>query len=113
MRTPKVFQIVFKTEVEAADLEAAIAEARNQVAAESLYAVIVSHGVIRDDDLSGGGKDFISHHTNHVAVLKPKERQELEDIIGTLGSSMAIVSDVERTRLRKRAINILGWQGGG
>lgn len=112
MATPKVFEIVFKTEVEAADFETAVAEARNRISAKSLHGVTVKHGVIRDDDLFDESKDFISRHTNHVAVLNPTERQELENIIGTLASSTAGVSDEERNRLHNRAINILSWQGG-
>lgn len=107
MATPKVFEIVFKTEVEAADFDAGIAEARNRIGAKSLHGVTVKHGVIRDDDLFDGSKDLISRHTNHVAVLNPRERQELEDIIGTLAST-AGVSDEDRNRLHNRAINILG-----
>lgn len=112
MPTPKVFEIVFKTEVEAANYEDAIAEAKNRIGAKSLHGVRIKHGVIRDDDLFGGGKDIISRHTNHVAVLAPKERQELENIVGALASTISNLSDDERTKLHNKAINILDCQHG-
>lgn len=112
MPSPKVFEIVFKVEVEAMDYDVAVAEARERVGSKSMAGVHVEHGVIRDDDLFGGGSDIISRHTNHVAVLGPKDRQELESIIGSLGSTIAGISEEERKRLHTKAANILGWQGG-
>lgn len=111
MPTPKVFEIVFKTEVEAGDFEAAMTEARNRIGSKSLRGVQVKHGIIRDDDLFNGGKDIISRHTNHVLVLDVRERQELESIIGKLASSVGGICDEERRRLHNRTINILAWHG--
>jgi len=112
MAIPKVFEIVFKTEVEALDLDAAVLKAKERVASPFPAGVNVVYGVIRDDNLFNGKKDIVSRYTDHVTVLYPKERQDLENIISQLSSSSANISAQERSDLHDRASRILDWRGG-
>jgi len=107
MPTPKVFEIAFKTEVEAVDLNTAILEAKKLIASNTHAGVQICHGIIRDDNLFNGTKDIVSRDTNHIAVLDPIERQELESIISQLSSLSAPISKIKCDKLHNRAINIL------
>lgn len=112
MAIPKVFEIVFKTEVEASNLDTAISMAKERIASPTPGGVRICHGVIRDDALYNGKKDIVSRYTDHVVVLGPRERQELEDIISELGHLSASTAGEGHTTLLNRASSILGWHGG-
>jgi len=111
MAVPKVFEVAFKTEVEAPDLDAAISMARERIAS-TISGVRICHGIIRDDSLYNGRKDIVSRYTEHIVVLSPAERQELESIISDLGRLSSPTADEEATALHNRASSILGWNGG-
>lgn len=102
----RTFEVVFKTEAVADDLQGAITEAKRKIADGPADGAAVSYGVIRDDNLFEGRRDGVSRHTNHVAVLAPPERQELHNILYRLGTS-APLPEAERFRLLERALKIL------
>lgn len=106
MSSPKVFEIIFKIEIESRELEPAIEQARIEVSPEHRLGHVFS-SVIRDDDAYGGQKDFASRQTNYMVILNPEERRELENIISALASSLSTPTDEEKLRMLNRATSIL------